>query len=119
MNKLVVTVGQELVNYIERLSYEEASYKDIILTMLENHKNDADGSSIDNPVFKAYQDKYSNAKTEYELAKSKITAEYIPECLREHQCDWNLDYSTCKLTITVKCECGQAALEEYLACKEN
>ena len=114
MKQITITVNQELVNYIERLSYEEASYKDIIVTLLEAHKNDADGSAIDNPVFKSYQEKYAKAKSEYELAKNQITKEYIPECLINHNYDWNLDFSTNELTITVNCDCGTAALEEYL-----
>lgn len=115
---MTLEVNQELVNYIERLSYEEASYKDIILTMLEIHKGDADGSAVDNPVFRAYQEKYSKAKAEYELAKERITKEYIPDCLKNHQTDWNLDFETNVLTITVSCDCGVEALEEYL-CHKN
>lgn len=114
MKTITVTVNQELVDYIERLSYEEASYKDIIMTLLEAHKGDTDGSAIDNPVFKAYQEKYAKAKSEYELAKTQITKEYIPECIIDHKYDWNLDFSTNELTITVYCDCGVAALEEYL-----
>lgn len=115
MSKTIkVTVDQELVNYIERLSYEEAAYKDIILTLLETHKGDPDGSSVDNPVFRSYQEKYSKAKAEYELAKERITKEYIPDCLKDHQTDWSLDFGTNLLAITVSCDCGIEALEEYL-----
>ena len=114
MKKFTVEVNQELVNYIERLSYEESSYKDVIMTMLEAHKGDPDGSTIDNPVFKAYQEKYSRAKAEYELAKQKVTDEYIPDCLKEHQTEWNLDFATNVLTVSVLCECGEKVLEDYL-----
>ena len=117
-NTIKVEVNQEMVNYVERLSYEESSYKDIITTMLEMHKGDPDGSAIDNPVFKAYQEKYAKAKAEYEMAKQQITRDFVPECLQDHQTDWNLDYATCELTITVYCDCGKAALEEYL-CRRN
>lgn len=118
MKSFTVNVNQELVNYIERLAYEESSYKDVIMTLLEMHKGDPDGSSIDNPVFKAYQEKYANAKAEYEMAKNQITEEYIPDCLKEHKTEWNLDFATGELKISVLCECGEKILEEYL-CREN
>lgn len=113
-NKLEITVSQELVDYIERLSYEEASYKDIILTYMDAHKDDVDDSAVNSAVFKSYQDKHIKAKAEYELAKTKITNEYIPSCLVDHKYSWNLDYVTNILTITVECDCGIKALEEYL-----
>ena len=113
-NKKTVEVSQDLVNYIERLDYEATSYKDVILTLLDAHKGDTDGSAIDNPVFKSYQEKFSKIKAEYDLAKNQITQEYIPDCLKEHQVDWSLEYSTCLLTINVKCDCGVEALGKYL-----
>lgn len=117
MKTIKVSVNQELVDYVERLSYEEESYKDVIMTLLEAHKNDPDGSSIDNPTFKAYQEKYARAKAEYEMAKKEITNQYIPDCLLEHQHDWKLDFASNELTINVYCDCGIAALEEYLCQK--
>lgn len=117
MKTIKLPVNQELVNYVERLSYEEASYKDVILTLLDAHKGDTDGSAIDNPVFKSYQEKYASIKAEYEMAKNEVTNQYVPDCLAGHQYDWNLDFSTNELTITVRCDCGVAALEEYLCAK--
>ena len=117
--ELKIEVSQELVDYVERLSFEESSLKDIITTYLDIHKSDKDDTAINNPIFESYQRKYVAAKTEYELAKKKITAEYVPECLLNHQYDWSLDFSLNILTINVKCDCGIAALEEYLKEKSN
>ena len=117
MKTYTVEVNQELVNYIERLSYEEASYKDVILTMLEAHQNDTDSSVIKSPVFRAYQEEYSRVKAEYEMAKKQITEEYIPDCLKDHRTEWNLDFTTNELTISVLCECGEKILEDYLCRK--
>ena len=115
MNKVLkLEVSQELVDYIERLSFEEASLKDIITTYLDLHKEDKDDSAINNPIFESYQKKYLAAKTEYELAKKRITAEYIPDCLLDQQYDWNLDFSSNILTINVKGESSVAVLNEYL-----
>lgn len=114
-----VEVTEELANYIEKLDYEAMAYKDIIITMLEAHKNDQDSSCIDSPVFKAYQEKFSNAKAEFDLAKNSITNEFIPDCLKGHKIDWNLNYSTKILTVNVYCDCGEKALEEYLCSKEE
>lgn len=113
-NKIEIRVDQQLVDYIERLSYEEASLKDIILTYMDAHKSDADDSAINNPIFKSYQDKYIAAKSEYEIAKNRITKEYIPTCIENHKYEWNLDFETNILTIEIKCDCGIEALKEYL-----
>ena len=118
MKKYIVEVNQELVNYIERLSYEEASYKDVIMTMLEAHKGDVDGTVVDNPVFKSYQEKYSQVKAEYEMAKAQVTEEYVPDCFKEHRVEWSLDFNTNELTVSVLCDCGEKILEDYL-CQRN
>lgn len=113
-----VVVPQEFVDYVERLSYEEASFRNIVLTYLDLHKTDVDDTAINNPVFQSYQKKFMEASTAYELAKSKITKDFVPECLKNHQVEWNLDFNTNTLTITVKCDCGVEVLNEYLAKSE-
>ena len=113
-NSITIVVDQELVDYIERLDFEYLSLKDIIVTYLDLHKTDTDDSAINNAVFTSYQNKYNKAKVEYELAKKQLTDQYIPSCLYDHKYSWSLDYSSNVLTITVECECGIKALEEYL-----
>lgn len=115
----VVIVPQEFVNYVERLSYEESSLRNIIITYLDMHKSDTDDTAINNPIFQSYQKKYMDASTAYEIAKSKITKDFVPECLSNHQVNWNLDFNTNELTITVNCDCGIEVLDEYLLSKSE
>lgn len=114
INEIKIEVAQELVNYIERLQYEVDAYKDVITTLMNAHVGDSDGAFVNSAVFTSYSEKFAEAKAEYELAKEQMTQQYIPSCLTEHNTSWALDFATCQLTITVNCECGQAALDEYL-----
>ena len=95
-------VAQEKVTYLESLDYERTARENIIMRMLEM----GDKESIEETqAFKNYQKEYFEQFTAFEVAKAEIEKEYIPKEWLGHQIDWSLDYSTCEITFTKKCEC--------------
>lgn len=115
MSKIIkIEVNQELVNYIQRLHFEKETRQEVIRTLIENHQNDIDASVLESSAFKTYSEQLSATTMEYELAKQEMSNQFVPECLANHQYEWNLDFGANELRITVHCDCGIAAIEEYL-----
>lgn len=102
MKTFKININDELVNYLEKLSYEVNARERIVKTML------ADTAYTDlmkNENFIKYQQRYELSFFEYELAKQEIQ-ELIPEHLRaKHQLAWNIDFRTSILWITFNCNC--------------
>ena len=95
MRTIDIELPQEVVNEVQRAGLE-----------------DADASALDAKPFKHFMSLLAEAEAEFELAKDAITNEYMPEYLKGHECDWNLDYNTRIMTITVKCDCEIPELDE-------
>ena len=113
MKQIKLVVTQEMVNYLQRLSFEVQTREEIITKLLETHKDDIDGSLFTSKPFLKYSEELSRIKAEFELAKSEVENIYIPEVLRgKHKYNWNVDFMTNELTIDVLCECGIEAIAD-------
>lgn len=113
MKQIKLIVTQEMVNYLQRLSFEVQTREEIITKLLETHKDDVDDSLFISKPFLKYSEELSRIKAEFELAKIEVENLYIPDVLRGvHQYKWNVDFATNEMTIDVLCECGIKALED-------
>lgn len=90
---------REQVDYLSRLAYEVESSKNIIVEIMERHKNEI--NYLDNPIFKEYHSKFEKAFAKYEIAKGEFAKNVLPE---EHKnnpnATWNLIFNDYELTIT-------------------
>ncbi len=105
MKSFTVEIPEEVVNELERCQYEVNSRQGVIDRYLEKHMNDADGSAIDAAPFKHFMSLLAECEAEYEMVKEAITENYVPDVLKEHQAEWNLDFHTHILTINILCDC--------------
>ena len=99
--KEVIKVNEEIVNDIQAKDVSLQTSKEILIQMLDMHKLDRDTSFMETPIFKAYQQDIENKRLEFDKAKDKMASEYIPENLAEKVKEWNLNYFTNELTITL------------------
>ena len=76
-------INKETANYLERLTYETTSIKDILNHIVTAHKDDPDDSVIKSPVWVGYEAKFQKANTEYILAKDKFTEELRPRVIEK------------------------------------
>ena len=93
----VITINDELKNYIERLGHEVEGAKELIAFMIDS------GRDIKSDTFKEYNDEYIRALTAYNIAKEELSKKYIPEALLEKDASgtkWELKFATSELTIT-------------------
>lgn len=111
MKTIVVEVPEEVVNETQRAGFEVDSRRGVIDRYMEKHMDDADESAINAKPFVYFMSLLTEAEAHFEMAKAMIEREYVPEYLKGHNYDWNLDYYTNTLTITVKCDCDIPELE--------
>lgn len=112
MKKIDINVTQETINYLQRLSFEIETRKEVIAKLIEMHKDDIDDSLFVSKPFLKYSEELSRVKAEYELAKTEAEKLYVPEVLYgQHEYNWSIDFATNVMTIDVLCECGIKALE--------
>lgn len=108
--KFELEINKETSNYLERLTYETNSFKDIIDHIVTSHKNDSDSSVIESPVWKGYEKKYLDSNAEYSLAKDKLTEELTPVVieksgLKNPNFSWKIvDFNRRVVEITVNGE---------------
>lgn len=91
--KKIKIENQELINYMESLSYEVAARRDVITFMLSNQM---DTSSTQ---FQAYHKEYLEFFAQLETAKGQLEKDYVLPNSKGHV-TWSLDYGTATLTIT-------------------
>lgn len=102
----VITISEELKNYVERLALDVESRKELIAFLVEGDR----GTHTE--TFKEYHKDYEEAFTAYSLAKDDVQKKYIPQALLDKDAfntKWKLEYATAELTITYS---GKAISEE-------
>lgn len=95
-----IKIEQADMSYMQRLTYEVNSRKDVIATMIENHAADTDDRVLSSPAFITYHDQLSKLYAEYEIAKTEFAAAHLPEKYRDMaNAVWMLDFSTGEMII--------------------
>lgn len=105
MREYKIEVKSELTEYLERLSYEIASRKDIITMLIEKHKDDEDASVLESKAFKVYSEQLGALRAEFEMVKREFQDMVIPDIFKSHRYDWDLDYKSRIVTIKLLCDC--------------
>lgn len=101
MRKFTVKVDNEAVDYMERLAFEVEGMKAIVKEIITDAQNNP--VVLEGEGFKAYNAKYEERHSKYEVAKQDIQDRYIPREVIEANAlsDWNLDFATGILTFRV------------------
>lgn len=99
MNTIEITINNETVDYMERLSYEVEGAKRVIKELISD--NDLNPIILEGEIFKKYNERYEEKFAAFEIAKQQLERDYIPEVLKSINTRWNLDFGTGIMTITV------------------
>lgn len=102
MRKYLVKCPEELNLELQRLNYELSMENTVIDRFIDRHFNDPE--ALDSPIFMKYAKSVAEKTAEYEMLKDHITNDVLTG-IRGHDADWNLDFSTGDITITVRCNC--------------
>lgn len=112
MKTVKIKLPQEVVNEVQRAGLEMSSRQGVVDRYFEKHMDDEDALAFGSKPFRHFMSLLAEAEAEFELAKEAITDEFMPEYLKNHECEWNLDYNTRIMTITIKCDCDIPELDE-------
>ncbi len=102
MKTMKVQVNEDVVNDIQLKDVEAQMSKEVIVQIIESHKFEEDTSFMESPVFKAYQKDSADKQIAFEKAKNDMAESNIPAHLRDSVKEWNLNYFTCELTLTIQ-----------------
>ena len=106
MVKLNVKLAEDDVKTVQKAHAKHEACTETMRKLIETG-----GASED--ILNRYEDRQGAALLAFEQAKDRLAEKYVPECLyNKHECQWELNYNTREMTISVLCECGRAALDE-------
>lgn len=91
MEKKIITIGEDLCNYIESLHYETYAMQDL-LTKMRSESNDE--------INEFWLNKYIEKYTEYNIAKQQLETEYIIPVFHDNV-KWNLHFETREVEVEV------------------
>ena len=105
MKTITIHVSEKDINEVQRAGFEVDGRRGVIDRYLEKHMNDADESALNSKPFNHFMSLLCEAEAHYELAKLQIEQTYVPEVVKNHTYNWNLNYGTGELTIDILCDC--------------
>ncbi|MEG0375375.1 MAG: hypothetical protein RR505_02790 [Raoultibacter sp.] len=103
MTEVKIIVPADARDYLQRLAMEQTARENVVDRIIEKHANDP--VVIEGAAFKTYMTSLAEVTAENELAKEAFAAQYLPPWTKEHDSTWSLDFATCEVTISVKCDC--------------
>lgn len=90
----VITIPQEVSEYLEFLNYETNALQDLLVRMSLFDTN------IKTELQNYWTDRYISTYTEYELAKKELEQEYIQPQLNDNEyVNWKLNFDSCEVVI--------------------
>lgn len=96
MTKINIQVSEIDRDNLQRLDYEYCAKRDIVVYMLNQN------SDISMKNFDIFYKQYEQSFISFQLGKQNLEKKYIANDIHPKVSDWNLNYDSCCLTITVK-----------------
>lgn len=97
----VVLVDEEVVADIQLKQMEYETRAAIVREFLTEHQLDTDDRALTSPVFTRFQKDTAKSRLVWERAKDQMALKFIPDNLKDKVKNWNLNYGTNELTLTV------------------
>ena len=94
--RITRTVPAELAHEMQRVKYEMAARENILPSLVSSDK-----PIKENPNFTAYQEEYTALNAKYLQLKKQVETEHVLPEAGEKRANWELDFETGLLTITV------------------
>lgn len=93
---LTVEIPEEIVATVQKYDIERCARRDIIVYIMENNTN------VSPERFAQYQKEYDDKYFAFEAAKSEIEKNYVRPLIKDKAANWNLDYESHIITITLQ-----------------
>lgn len=93
---ITVKIPEEVRDEVQRYDLERSSRRDIIAYILSNNS-----INISSERMAQYQKEYEEKFMLFEKAKNKIENKYVQPAAKNKAVNWQLDYETCEIIITI------------------
>lgn len=97
----VINIPEDVVSAIEKRDLKYQALKETLKELVETHALDENTSFLDSPVITRLTEKITDARKDWEDAKNAMALKYISETDSKRLTNWNLNYGTCELTLTM------------------
>lgn len=107
MKTYKLPITNEVCDYLQRLSFEVESRKQVVTRILENAKDNADDSVLESIPFKSYHKQLEEAIYSYETAKNTFSKDIEKEVFekegKEIAFSWTIeDFHEPEVTIMIE-----------------
>ena len=107
-NQIVFVVEEtDIVSELRALNYDIETRMAVVDRLFTNHKDDVDNSIFESVPYKQYTKELQNLYVAFDAAKDKFGKEIVMPIVEEKigksetSFDWNLDFQSLKVTVTV------------------
>lgn len=101
MKPVFYEVAGDVVENVQAADFKVQSMVEVMVTLIEKHTGDSDGSFLDSPVVTQYQSMIEEAKKESDNLRADMLKQTVPEDVLSVAGDWKLDYGTGQLMVMV------------------
>lgn len=110
MKTYTIPVTQEAINLVQQLYFDIKMRKEVITSMV----NTGDANILSNPAFKAYSAELTELGMKYDCAMAELGTYFMPkDFIGKHDYTWDVQFWSREIILTVKCDCGVKAYDEY------
>ena len=92
-NSQILKIDKSVVDYIERLDYEQGARKGLIAFMISSNMD------ISTEAFHKYQDELLEYQIKFDTAKHELEEKYILPIIGDNKVNWSLNYRNQELII--------------------
>lgn len=100
MITLTKQIPNNVVDYLERLSFEVEGMKRVIKELIM--ENASNPSFLESETFQKYNERYELRNAAYEIGKNEMAQNFLPQ--DKTVLSWNLNFSTGILTYVIEQE---------------
>lgn len=98
---VVITVSEEDAKKVHKLDIKQQALQNIVASFAEMHALDSTCAAQESPMMQRYEERYAEALTAFDTAKSELADKYISKDMQEVVAKWSLEYDSCELKCKV------------------
>lgn len=97
----IIKVSTEDTNNVQTLDLRQQALENTIVSFVEMHALDETPAVQESPMMQRYEERYAEALTAFDTAKSELADKYISKEMQEVVAKWSLEYDSCELKCKV------------------
>lgn len=101
--KFKITINEDLTSKIEAAQSLADTRRAVLQQYMDSHALDPDDAAVTSPVLTKYEERASQAATDFSRAKRELEETYFDKVKDQPNIiNWSLNYSDCVVTVTMR-----------------